>query len=42
MLCHLLCVCKHSDTHRGGSSACPDNDNDDDGDDYGEADDDDD
>ena len=35
MLCHLLPVYKHIDTHRGGNSACPDNgdDNDDDDDD---------
>ena len=33
VLCHLLRVCKHIDTHRGGNSVCPDNDDDDDDDD---------
>ena len=37
MSCHLLRVGKHIDTHRGGSSACPDNDDNDDEDEDGEA-----
>ena len=39
MSCHLLRVGKHIDTHRAGSSVCPDNDDDydDDDDEDGDA-----